>query len=93
MSYATVFEIRQDAWIRNRVSACVAVEGLPGRPEEWMTENAWELAAQPGWADAWEYARTIHAEDPEYLPGKDELVITDAMILSAVQLIHSESTE
>jgi len=84
MSYLTVATIRQDPWIRDRVAACVAVEGS-GSPEDWAMGHAWELAAQPGWADAWESAQATHHGEPEYVPGADESVITDAMILSAVQ--------
>ena len=87
MSYATVAVIRQDPWISDRVAACVALEGIPGRPEEWPIEHAWELATQPGWAAAWESALAAHANDPSYRPGADEAVITDAQILSAVQTI------
>ena len=93
MSYLTVTTIRQDPWIRDRVAACAAVEELPGRPEEWFITHAWELAAQPGWAAAWEYALAAHPDDPDYLPGKDEAVITDAMILAAVQSIEEAGGE
>lgn len=89
MSYLTVSEIRQDPIIRDRVSACIAVEGInSNRPEDWATEHAWQLAAQPGWSAAWESAQASHTEEG-YEPGKDPSVITDAMILSAVQAIRS----
>lgn len=91
MSYATVATIRQDPWIRDRVAACVATEGIAGRPEEWPIVNAWQLAVQPGWAAAWESALAAHPGDPEYRPGADEAVITDGQILAAVQLIEGRS--
>lgn len=92
MAYLTVAIIRQDPWIRDRVAACVAVENMGAdHPEGWATDHAWELAAQPGWAAAWEYAVASHPEE-DYQPGKDAAVVTDAQILSAVQAIRSEET-
>lgn len=83
MTYLIVAMIRQDPWIRDRVAACAATEGVSA-PEQWTMEHAWQFAAQPGWAAAWESALAVHPED-DYLPGKDEAVVTDAMILAAVQ--------
>ncbi|QGH80680.1 hypothetical protein SEA_ZANELLA_22 [Microbacterium phage Zanella] len=89
MTYATVAMIRRDSDISNRVAACVAVEGLSPYPEQWAAERGWALAAQPGWAAAWASALTTHPDDPEYRPGWDEGVITDGMILSAVQALNA----
>ncbi|QWY83811.1 hypothetical protein SEA_PERMAG_23 [Microbacterium phage PermaG] len=89
MSYATVALIRQNFDISNRVAACVAVEGIAPYPEQWVAERSWALAAQPGWADAWAYALAAHPDDDEYRPGWDEGVITDGMILSAVQSLNA----
>lgn len=83
MSYSSVAAIRQDPWLRDRVAACAAVEGEP-RPEEWVQTHAWPIAVQPGWAAAWDSALAAHT-DAGYLPGSDEAVISDPMILSAVQ--------
>ncbi|QJD49999.1 hypothetical protein SEA_RASOVI_22 [Microbacterium phage Rasovi] len=88
MSYATVALMRRDYDLANRVAACVAVEGISDYPEQWAGENAWALAAQPGWAEAWESAVVSHP-DPDYRPALDEGVITDGMILSAVQSLHA----
>lgn len=93
MSYATVATMRQDPWIRDRVAACVATEGIAVRPEEWPIVHAWGLAVQPGWSAAWESALAAHPDDPDYQPGRDESVITDGMILSAVQLINAGEAE
>lgn len=93
MTYATVAVIRRDYDLANRVAACVAVEGLATYPEQWAGEHAWELAAQPGWAAAWESALANHPDDDEYRPSLDEGVITDGMILSAVQAIHAQDQE
>lgn len=84
MSYLTIAILKQDPWIRDRVTACLAVEGHPS-PETWVMEHAWALAAQPGWASAWESALAANPDAPDYEPGRDQAVITDAQILSAVQ--------
>jgi len=92
MTYATVATIRRDADLSNRVAACVAVEHVAEHPEQWAAEHAWELAAQPGWAAAWESALAAHPEDAEYRPGGDAAVVTDGMILSAVQAIAAAAS-
>lgn len=91
MTYATVARIQGDPDLRERVAACVAVERISIYPEQWVTENAWPLASQPGWATAWESA-LIGAEEG-YHPGGDESVITDGMILSAVQALAAPAAE
>lgn len=93
MSYLDVAEIRDDGHIARRVMACVAVEDISAQPGEWVAKYAWVLAAQPGWADAWAYAKANHAGDDDYRPGRDGGVITDGMILSAVQAIHASETQ
>ncbi|QCQ57558.1 hypothetical protein SEA_WARREN_25 [Microbacterium phage Warren] len=89
MTYATVATIRRDADISNRVAACIAVEGTAPYPEQWAAENAWALAAQPGWAAAWDSSIAAHPDDPDFRPGNANDVITDAMILAAVQSIQA----
>lgn len=89
MSYATIATIYRDSNINSRITACVASEGISKTPEQWVAERNWALAAQPGWAEAWESSLAAHPETPDYLPGADAAVITDAMILSAVQALVS----
>lgn len=91
MSYRAMAAIQSNAQIRDRVSACVAVEGVAIPPEGWVGENAWRLAVMPGWADAWEAALTANS-DPAYQVGLDSSVITDAMILAGVRSIASEAS-
>lgn len=87
MTYAIVASISRDFDVARRVSACVAIEGVSAVPEQWVAAHSWALAAQPGWAAAWGSALASHVDDEGYLPGADESVITDGMILSAVQAI------
>lgn len=84
MSFLSVASIRQDAWLRARISACAATEGVT-YPEDWVSRHSWELAAQPGWAAAWEASTSD-------TPGTDPEAITDAMILTAVQAILTSGT-
>ena len=86
MTYWTVALMSKDDDLLNRVTACVAMEGERD-PELWTQKNKWAMAAQPGWGDAWEYALNI-GHDPATI-GKDPAVITDGMVLSAVQAINS----
>lgn len=87
MTYKTVAVINRDTDLLSRVTACVATENLSDFPEQWVSDRVWDLATQPGWAEAWESSLAAHPDDPDYRPGDDEVVITDGMILSAVQSI------
>lgn len=82
MSYLIQSKLVADASIKDRVIACAAVEGVVN-PEAWAHEQRWSLSAQPGWVAA--YASAIAGGDTE--PGANEGVITDGMILSAVQAL------
>lgn len=87
MSYYTQFVMAYDTDLTGRVVSAVASENLAGHteedPERWAAENRHFWAASPGWAAAWESA--LASENPS--PGKDPAVITDAQILSTVQLL------
>jgi len=86
MSYNSIYALCQDADLKSRLTACAAVEGKGGQfPDWWVQNNLWKLAVTPGWGDAYGYAVT--AGNPR--PGHDESVITDAMILAAVQPISA----
>ena len=50
----------------------------------WAQQQPWALSAQPGWDAA--YASAIAAKNPA--PGADEAVISDGMILAAVQALR-----
>ena len=91
MSYLTQAHIAANGGIYERSAQAAATEGYAS-PELWARQNNRVLASQPGWAEAWESALVSHEDDPTYDPGTDEAVITDGMILSAVQLIGEEPT-
>lgn len=86
MSYNTIATIAEDLPLQRRVTACAAVEGET-EPETWAQEHRWQMASQPGWDVAWESAAANPAR-PNTPIGADEAVITDSMILSAVQAVR-----
>jgi hypothetical protein len=88
MSYSTGHLISQDTDLRNRAAIAAAEQGVAaGEEEHWVYRNVRRLATQPGWGAAWE-SGLLARENPDHgLPpiGLDPAVITDGMILSAVQ--------
>lgn len=82
MAYLDIAEMSADVDLNSRVAACAAQEGKPD-PRQWAGDNILVLAASPGWEQAW--AAAAAADPPVQLPGADAGVITDPMILSAVQ--------
>lgn len=87
MSYTSFAQIAESSSLRVRIVACAAQEGEGRNAPRWAAEHAWEL---PGadWVAAWEYALAAHPEQ-DYDPGADASVVTDQMILSAVQARRS----
>ena len=82
MSYAIIHSMQASPSLRARITACSAQEG-----KTWAQISEplyfYKLAAQPGWAAAWASAQANQIADP----GADAGVITDGMILSAVQVL------
>jgi len=85
MAYWDVASLAGDDQFLRRVKACASVEQVPD-PEFWAVAHIWQIAAQPGFGDA--YASALVSGVPE--PGKDPSVISDSQILSAVQLLAAE---
>lgn len=85
MSYYDVSVMARDGHLRERIAACAAKEGVTvPQPTQWADENQWQLVASPGWEEAWQYAREVG--EIQRL-GLDEGVISDTMILAAVQAL------
>lgn len=59
----------------------------------WVQENRYVWASSPDWAAAWDSALASHPDDSDYDPGADQAVITDGMILAAVQDILGSTTQ
>lgn len=88
MAYLDVADMAKDPWLKERITACAAKEGVVvPHPTQWADDHQWQLAASPGWEEAWQYARVVGEVD--HL-GLDEGVISDSMILSAVQHLRSQ---
>jgi hypothetical protein len=85
MAYSDIAALQQDSDFAYRVMACYAVESLGEDgamdPGSWQAMHSWDMAAQPGFGDA--YASAVAGSVPN--PGKDPSVISDAQILGAVQ--------
>ena len=76
----------------NRIAAAAAQEGQRD-PWQWASSNAWTLAASPGWAEAWGSATTNVSDEVNPDTGARSSVITDGMILGAVQAIRQPVVE
>ena len=100
-SYLSISTIANDEWMTERMRACATQQvSLGNAPEiandpinqpdtwaaiNWVDQNRYLWASSPGWGAAWDYAVAAHPDDDTYQPGRDPAVITDAMLLSAVQ--------
>jgi len=84
MSYNTIGKIASSPGLNKRISACAAQEGEKN-VSSWMLNNIWTVAASPGWDGAWESAENTQTENTNPDIGARNDVITDGMILSAVQ--------
>lgn len=83
-SYLASAMLSNDGWLNQRLTACAAQEGIKN-PDMWVNEHRWDFASQPGWGSAWESALVGGIVDP----GKAQSVISDGMILAAVQAVNS----
>lgn len=80
MSYSTIYKIRTDLSLQNRVEACAADEGADS-PNNVMHQVMWPIATADDVIAAYESA--LAADNPD--PGGDPGVVTDGMILGIVQ--------
>lgn len=88
MAYSDVAALAADRDFALRTVACVAIEtsgqnGNPVDPGSWQAQHSWDMAAMPGFGEAYASALAGNVENP----GKDQSVISDLQILSAVQSI------
>jgi hypothetical protein len=86
VSYNTIIELAGSPSLTARIAAAAAQEGQP-EPLLWAQSHTWELAAQPGWADAWASAETAKTSKDNPDTGQRDDVITDGMILAGVQAV------
>lgn len=81
MSYSSIANMADDVALNRRLTAAAAQEGKTKPYEDWVQQWRWDLASTPGWAEAWDSALA----GGNQAPGDDPGVITDGMILAAVQ--------
>lgn len=94
-AYLAISQVAADGFMANRVAACAAQQQDTGNTViedawAWADSNRWRWAASPGWGEKWDSALASHPDDPDYEPGGDTAVITDADILSTVQALAVE---
>lgn len=88
MSYSSMNDMRMSASLTNRIIACVASLG-DTQPEGWAYQYMWHFSTIPAWAEAWQLAKDGQTSDYNPDIGARESVITDEMILSAVQELRA----
>lgn len=84
MAYYDIALLSADADFIDRHRAAAATEG-EADPVDWSQSHQWQMAAVPGFGEKYAYAILTGVEHP----GRDQAVIGDDEILSAVQAIRS----
>lgn len=85
MSYQSIVEMAGSQSLQGRIAAAAADEG-EADPVTWTQRNIWAIvAADSGWATAWDYARDTATPDVNPDTGARPGVINDSMILAVVQ--------
>lgn len=87
MTYMSMSAVRDSHSLYTRIVAAAADEGIAS-PDVWVAQRLWPFAAQPGWVEAWEYAADVYTVNSNPDTGARTDVISDAMILSAVQALN-----
>jgi hypothetical protein len=91
MTYSAIALAAQDEHLRRRIAACIAQEDPTDdrHPIAHADALIWQACGSPGWGEAYAYALATNVENP----GDDPAVISDAMILAAVQpMLTQEDT-
>ena len=83
-NYNSIRQMVDSKSLRLRVVAAAAGEGVVS-PEQWAVDQMWYLAGDPGWVEAWTYAKDSETLDHNPDTGARPGVINDQMILSVVQ--------
>lgn len=90
MSYTSIVEMAGSVALRDRIAAAAAAEpGFEGDPSTWALQNLLRVCAHDAaWQSAWQYVKeTMTINDNPDIGARDD-VISDAMILSAVQAVR-----
>jgi hypothetical protein len=103
-SYLAISQIAVDGYMTERMRAATAQQAHSGAVdlangetvEAWVAERRYTWASSPTWGEKWDYALASNPDDgdpstPQYQPGADPAVITDADILATVQALAAET--
>lgn len=90
MSFSALADMRRSASLNERIVACAAQEGIDN-PDQWVAMNSWNIVARTDWVSAWAYAVESYLPDNNPDTGARPGVISDTMILTAVQAVLSAS--
>ena len=91
MSYTSIVEMAGSQSLLTRIVAAAADQGQSD-PLQWAQAHIWQLAATPGWDDAWDKAKAKQTDEHNPDTGRRPGVITDQMIQSAVgPLVRTET--
>ena len=86
MSYNAIYACATDPDFRNRVAACAVQESAaPAGGEAYASQYALAIAARKDIEAAWAHSMTANPYPSRR--GHDEAIITDQMILAAVQAL------
>ena len=86
MSYNAIYACATDPDFRNRVAACAVQEGAaPAGGEAYATQHALTIASRKDIEAAWSHS--LAASPYHSRRGRDESIVTDQMILAAVQAL------
>ena len=89
MSYNAIYDCATDPDFRNRVAACAVQEGAaPAGGEAYATQYALAIASRKDIEAAWSHS--LAASPYHSRRGHDGSIITDQMILAAVQALKEE---
>lgn len=91
MTYQSTVEMAASQSLQARIVAAAAAEDIP-EPLQWVQTHLWHIVSEPGWGDAWDYAKGTENDDVNPDTGKRPGVIGDPMILSAVQAVRAAET-
>jgi hypothetical protein len=96
-TYLAISQIANDQYMTERMNSAATQQwhlesvdlgqygNNPYNVTMWVKDNRYLWASSPSWGEKWDYALASHPDQPDYEPGKDAAVITDADILAAVQ--------
>lgn len=84
MAYSDIALLSSDNDFIQRTRACAVTEGEPD-PVAWAGAHQWQMAAAPGFGDAYSSAIV----NGIVRPGNEQSVISDPQILSQVQLLRA----